>query len=337
MQVRTCDEGATGADGGAWQPSSPRETESAEQVRTLDELRRRLIHELQPATRRTPKPTPRSGLGTGLGEMSPAAWAPPSNEGAPRSHAGPDPTGPTNRTEDSTLFGSTTPTSSCSSEDSDEQDSDEQERAEDQQNDFAHAVGCIARLEVLDRDLNVKIELLTRALEAADEVCNEILHFFGLEAPSGPRRGGMAVQVLDSLAQFTRQLRGAWEEVERHQSASRASTPLQSGVSSLASTPRNPRRRPSPRSSTAPLPTQPEAAAPPGASSDRDRIDTLVSSDRDRLVTLEFSDTVASSDLDRLDTLEFSETLASSDRDRIDTLGQDRLDTLRSNTSEDDV
>lgn len=149
---------------------------------------------------------------------------------------------------------------------------------EDQQNDFARAVGCIARLEVLDRDLNSNIEQLARALDSADEVCTEILHFFGLEAPSGARLGGMAAQVLDSLTQFTRQLRIAWEEVERHQSASRGSTPQQSGVSSLASTPRNPRRRPSPRSSAATLPTQLE-----------------VSPDRNSVITMELSSAAASS------------------------------------------
>lgn len=79
-------------------------------------------------------------------------------------------------------------------------------------------IGCVKRLELLERDLAENIALLSRALSAAEADCRDILVFFGLEAPagSGPRLGTLSAQLLESLANFVRQVHCAWEELVKH-------------------------------------------------------------------------------------------------------------------------
>lgn len=157
--------------------------------------------------------------------------SPPTNDGDARSEMG--------FGVDRTSAGSTTPYSSRGSD---------SEEGDEQTGDVSVVpCSCIARLEVLDRELGEKIELLTRAVTTADGVCSEILHFFGLEAPAGPRLGGLAAQVLESLAQFMRQLRGAWEELEKHEKQHSGGAGATSGADSWQSTPRALRRWPTPR------------------------------------------------------------------------------------------
>jgi len=76
--------------------------------------------------------------------------------------------------------------------------------------------GCVARLEQLGRQLEEKVEQWTLALAAAETDCRGLLVFFGLEAPTGPRMAGLSMQLLESLAEFLKQMRLAWKELERH-------------------------------------------------------------------------------------------------------------------------
>lgn len=93
-------------------------------------------------------------------------------------------------------------------EEDDDEDEEEQQGGEK---------GCVARLERLDNKLLVHIEAWAQALSQAEESCRDLLIFFGLEAPpSGPRLSVIAQQLLESVAEWVRQLRRAWDDLDRH-------------------------------------------------------------------------------------------------------------------------
>lgn len=75
---------------------------------------------------------------------------------------------------------------------------------------------CIGRLTKLDLRLAEKTEEMSKALTVAEDDCRSLLEFFGLEAPSGPRLSALVLQLLESLSDFVKQLRTAWEDLERH-------------------------------------------------------------------------------------------------------------------------
>lgn len=76
--------------------------------------------------------------------------------------------------------------------------------------------GTIDRLECLERRLANSVDRLGEALPAAEADCRSLLEFFGLGAPRGPQAGATAGKLLEALAEFLRQVRQAWQDIDRH-------------------------------------------------------------------------------------------------------------------------
>jgi len=76
---------------------------------------------------------------------------------------------------------------------------------------------CVARLQMLDRRLGQAVDQVSHALDEAEGDARSLLLFFGLKAPEGPHLSMDLLQLLESVAQFTSQVRAAWGTLERHQ------------------------------------------------------------------------------------------------------------------------
>lgn len=76
--------------------------------------------------------------------------------------------------------------------------------------------GSLLQLRRLEATLAERVASWSDALAAAEEDCRQLLLFFGLEAPSGPHLGAIAMQLLEQLALFQRQLKSSWLDLEKH-------------------------------------------------------------------------------------------------------------------------
>eukprot|EP00927_Polykrikos_kofoidii_P034140 TRINITY_DN28981_c0_g1_i1.p1 TRINITY_DN28981_c0_g1~~TRINITY_DN28981_c0_g1_i1.p1 ORF type:complete len:1352 (+),score=275.52 TRINITY_DN28981_c0_g1_i1:133-4188(+) len=77
-------------------------------------------------------------------------------------------------------------------------------------------IGCVERLEMICRDMEKEIDELQNSLEVTEDECRAVLKFFGLEVSDSPTCLFMsASQLFESLATFLRQVRSAWEELNK--------------------------------------------------------------------------------------------------------------------------
>eukprot|EP00929_Paragymnodinium_shiwhaense_P041974 TRINITY_DN21800_c0_g1_i1.p1 TRINITY_DN21800_c0_g1~~TRINITY_DN21800_c0_g1_i1.p1 ORF type:complete len:1092 (-),score=296.12 TRINITY_DN21800_c0_g1_i1:206-3481(-) len=76
-------------------------------------------------------------------------------------------------------------------------------------------------LQCFEEELASQVRRWERALAAAERDCFALLGFFGLEAPQqhGPSLGAASGQLFEAMVEFTRQIRAAWEDIERHRAA----------------------------------------------------------------------------------------------------------------------